>query len=377
MARRRAKNLQPTPSDPSVIAEAIAKAVVDGDVVNFRQIFGGLSPARPDTVETLADPKYSYLLPSSTQKQTPDFQTALRAVRSPDTWKHIEGELAAKRPPQLPSELLLSLGDHAVAQGKYTSAAQAYEVLRVRKDIQSRFFEAGRAALGERDATRSVAAYLIGLGLGYDYAAFPEPMPMVPEFPRRALILHAEAPRRPEDVIPFREPEVFLRLAIEYLLGEPDHADEICEAPMETRVAFFAELVRQRDPEWDAFVKRFAEAAALEKEWNDRLREMMAGDQNLRMYSQDIAEQLGEDPRRVPEILLGRAIPNGEWWQYLKELAYQHPPAALFVSRRMLGRVEFIAPRLRLDNPALAPIGLDATARLLAEKPPAAASTAQ
>lgn len=94
------------------------------------------------------------------------------------------------------------------------------------------------------------------------------------------------------------------------------------------------------------------------------------------MYSQDIAEQLGEDPRRLPEILLGRAIPNGEWWQYLKELAYEHPPSVLFLSRRLLGRVEIIVPRLRLDNPALGPIGLEATARQLAEKP-APVSTAQ
>ena len=376
MARRRAKNLQPTASNPDDIAGAIAKAIVDGDIVNFRQIFAGLSPARPDTVESLSDDKYSYLLPSSTERQHPEFQNALRAVQAPEMAKHIEGELTAKRPPRLPSELLMLLGDHAVAKGKYTSAAQAYELLRIRPSIQTRFLEAGRTALGEADAVRAVTAYLIGIGLDYDYAAFPEPMPLVLDFPRRALVLHAEAPRRPEDIIPFRDPEAFLRLGIEYLLGKSDQADEICEAPLATRVAVFAELVRRRDSDWDAFAKRFDEAATLEKEWNDRLREKMAGGQDLRMYSQDLAEQLGDDPRRVPEILLGRTIPNGEWWQYLKELAYEHPPAALFLSRRLLGRVEIIAPRLRLDNPVLAPLGLEDTARLLAEKP-AAASTAQ
>jgi hypothetical protein len=314
MARRRAKNLQPAASSPDHIAESLAKAVVDGDIVNFRQIFAGLSPARPDTVETLDDPKYSYLLPAGTEKQQPAFQNALRAVRTPESWKHIETELEAKRPVRLPSDLLMLLGDHAVAAGKYTSAAQAYELLRVRKSIQARFLKAGLEALRANDAPSAVTGYLIGIGLAYDYAAFPEPMPLVLNFPRRALIMHAEAPRRPEDVIPFKEPTVFLRLAIEYLLGEPDHADEICEAPLETQVAFFGELVCCRDPHWDAFVKRFAEAAALEKQWNDRLRELMAGGQDLRMYTQDIAEQLGEDPRRVPEILLGRTIPNGEWW---------------------------------------------------------------
>lgn len=376
MLGRRSKTLGPVASNPDDIAAALAKAVAEGDIVNFRQIFGGLSPARPETVESLAEPKYGYLLPDSTQRQAPAYQEALRLVRAPEMWAYIEEELAARRPARLPSGLLLPLADNAVAQAKYSSAAQAYELMRLRRDVQEKFYAGAKDALGRGAVDEAVTGYLVGVGLSYDYAAFPEPLPLVQNFPRRALVLHAEAPRRPEEVLPFQPPEQFLQIGIEYLLGEADHADEVLTAPLATRVAFFAELVRRRDTRWDDFVKRFGEAALLEQRWNEKLREMMRGGQDLGGLQADLAEQLGEDPRRVPEMLLGRAIPNGEWWQYLKELAYEHPPAALFVSRRMLGRVEIITPRLRLDNPVLGPLGLEATAQQLAP-PPAPASTAQ
>ena len=51
----------------------------------------------------------------------------------------------------------------------------------------------------------------------------------------------------------------------------------------------------------------------------------------------EIREQQSKDPRLISAHLLGRKIENGEWWQYMKELAYEHPAAILFVARQVVG----------------------------------------
>jgi hypothetical protein len=64
----------------------------------------------------------------------------------------------------------------------------------------------------------------------------------------------------------------------------------------------------------------------------------------------EIEETLGDDPRSVAAHMLGRAIPEGEWWQYLKELAYAHPAAILFIRRVATGDHEVLAPQYRTDS---------------------------
>src|SRR5690606_12280615 len=125
----------------------------------------------------------------------------LGRVRDDETWRHVQTELEANRPAQLPSDLLLMLADNAVRQGKYTSAAQAYELLRIRSRMQDEFYAAADRALDENDVARAVRGYRAATGLAYDYAAFPEPLPEVPDYQTRALLLHGEYPTRPDDCV--------------------------------------------------------------------------------------------------------------------------------------------------------------------------------
>jgi hypothetical protein len=345
--------------DPELTARALAKAVAEGDFVNFRLLFQSFSPARPNSSERFEESKYAYLLPES-NADSADFRSALQLVRQDSTWRHIQAELDANRPVQLPADLVLLLADNAVRLGKYTIAAQAYELLRVRRRMQEEFFMQADKALDEGNIRRAVHGYLVATGLEYNYAAFPEPLPLVPDWQTKALMLHGEYPQTADDCIPLQQPEQFLRTALAYLLLDANTAARLESRSIETRLSFLAELVKQRDPAWRDFVHRYREACGHMREFEARIQHAIAerGGSGRVSLAREIEEMVGEDPHKIPATLLGRAIEGGEWWQYLKELAYSHPASALFVSRQVIGETEIIVPRYRPDSPVTNALGL-------------------
>lgn len=343
--------------DPDVVASAFAKSVAEGDIVNFRLLFASFSPARSDSTETFALSKYAYLLPQDEQVRQPEFAAARELVRSPETWAHIERELNAKRPAQLPAELVMRLADNAVREGKWTSAAQAYELLRIRRRMKDEFIRQGLAALEEGKIREAVRGLRIGAGLAYDYAAFPEPLPMVPQYQTRALMLHALYPMRQEDCLALYDPDRHVQVALDYLLFDGDTAGRVREIPLEQRVALVKELIRQTDPHWEQFVSRYSEACRHTQEIGQRLREV--GRHEAATLKDEIEEQQAREPWDITRALLGRDVPGGEWWQYLKELAYEHPAAILFISRQVIGEHEILMPRLRAGSPLATALGLD------------------
>ncbi|HOZ48316.1 MAG TPA: hypothetical protein PLO37_06325 [Candidatus Hydrogenedentes bacterium] len=356
MARKNSGD-QPVPVAPELIDQAFAKAVADGDIVNLRFLFAPFSPARQDSPEQFRTDKYAYLLPDGAQENDARYSDALAIVRNADTQAHIYKELEAKRPAQLPSELLLALADNAVAAGKFTSAAQAYEALRIRQRMQETFFEQAEAALDAGDMARAVRGYRIGIGLAYDYAAFPEPLPDVPDYQTRILVLHADYPENPEDCVAMQAPETHMRTALGFLLRDAETAARLDRRSIDVRAAFIVALVRQIDPAWDAFAQRYREAVVMAREFGSRLGAAQAGAGD-RTLEQEIENVLGKDPREITAHLLGRVIEQGEWWQYLKDLAYRHPAAGLFVARLAVGDHEFLIPRYRADSPVVRALGL-------------------
>ncbi len=70
-------------------------------------------------------------------------------------------------------------------------------------------------------------------------------------------------------------------------------------------------------------------------------------------------EEIARDAHEIPAKLLGRSLDGAEWWQYMKELAYQHPAAALFVARQAITReVEVLLPRRVLNSELFIKLGL-------------------
>jgi hypothetical protein len=327
--------------DTELVAKALAKAVADGDIVNFNTLFLSWSPARVESPEVLESDKYAFVRPTADQESTEQFRAALEAVMHPDTWTHIQGELAAKRPAQLPSNLLLMLADNAVREGKYTAAAQAYELLRIRRKMVTEFLDRADVLLAQGDLPRAVTGYRMGIGLEYDYAAFPDPLPAVPRYQVEAMAMHAQTPQRPEDCISLQDDTHFADMALHYLLDNDEAASRITAQPLETRQSFLKEFIRQLDPGWDAFTTHYKEACSKVQAYGDRLQEQSG------TLSEEIEEQQGPDPREIMAALLGRDLDSGEWWQYLRELAYEHPAGVLFITRRKVGEHEILMPLLR------------------------------
>ncbi len=339
--------------DPEDVAESLAKAVYDGDIVNFRLLFNPFSPARKTSPESFDTDKYAYLLPSDEKAADPVFQEIVAQVKEPSVWEHIQQELEANRPARMPSSLVLKLADRAVARGKYTSAAQAYEQLRVRQRMREEFLKIGDTALDAGDVPLAVRAYRIGAGMEYNYAAFPEPLPVVPNYQTRALILHGDYPARPEDAVGMQPAESLVWTALAYLLNSDEAAARLERQPMERKVAFLDRLIREMDPGWDAFVAQCGEAVRLARKFNERIQGIVRqSDGSPDGLAEELSEQLGDDPRRISNALLGFSSNcEYDWWQYVKDLAYRHPAGVLFVARQLVGNLEIVVPRFRSNSP--------------------------
>jgi len=336
--------------------QSASKTVADGEIGNFRFLFAPFSPAPAESTESFADPKYHYLLPDGEQETEAHFVEALDRVKRSGTWAHIRQELDANRPPQMPSELLLPLADHAVRLGKWTAAGQAYELLRIRRRMLELLLEEALAALRAGDVAKCVRGFRMAAGLGYDYAAFPEPLPMVPVYQERALALHGTYPTQPQQSVALAPPETHVQLALDFLLGDEYVAGRLREESLEVRLTFLRELVDQIDPDWQTFVGKFKTACDRTKAVGDRLRTSRESESTL---ADEVEEQQAEDPWDIPRALLGRDIAEGAWWEYLKELAYLHPASVLFISRQLVGEEEILMPRLLRESPVPVALGLD------------------
>lgn len=351
------KELVKTPVTPDIIQKCLAKAVAEGDIVNLRFLFISYSPLRESSSEDITTDKYAYLVPQTTEGDR--FREALEQVKHPLIQEQVKKELDKKGPPQLPAPLVMLLADNAVRLGKYKAAAQAYELLRIRARMQEAYFDEADAALSPSDIATAVRGYRIAVGLDYDYAAFPEPMPTSPNYQSRAQLLHADYPRRPEDAVALQAPESHVSIALGYLLLSPQIAARLEGQPLPVRLDFLAELVRQLDPNWDAFTARFADACTLVAAIGTRLERQANRAEQVGLADEIKALQAEEDPADIPKLLLGREIPGGEWWQYIKELAYEHPAAALFVVRQFVTKdLEIVMPRYVKGSPVIAALRL-------------------
>ena len=345
--------------DPDLLSKALAKAAAQGDIVNFQLLFLPFSPGRADSPERFESDKYAYLLPTDDECGQEAYRSALDLVKRDDLWAHISSELEAERPARLPAPLVLALADNAVRLKKYTAAAQAFELLRIRKQMQEEFYLQADQAFEADDIEKAAHGYLVGAGLAYDYAAFPDPLPKVPDYQTKALMLHGEYPTDPQNCLAFLEPEAHVNAALEFLLNDEDAAGRLRPLSMEKRLACLKELAHEIDPAWEEFVRRYRKARTMAQEYGKRLERLAAPGHRLpETLEEEIDEQDARDPMAVTIQMLGREIEHGRWWQYLKELAYEHPPAILFVARQAVGEEEILVPRHRPDSPAAKALNL-------------------
>jgi hypothetical protein len=346
----RTKEAAKAPVEQHTVDECLAKAIAEGDIVNFRFLFVSYSPLRDDSTEDITTPKYAYLTRGDTGGKL--YDEALQAVQGAHVKEHVQVQLKKNGPAQLPASLVTLLGDNAVRLGRFKAAAQAYELLRIRGRMQKSYLDQADASLDQGDVKTAVHGYQIAMGLDYDYAAFPEPMPAPPNYQSRAQMLHAEYPRQPEDAVALQAPEDHINIALGYLLLNPEFSGRLESRPFEQRLAFAVELIHAIDPKWDTFVARYKDACRLVEKIGTRLQQQGEALGRGGLAEEIEAQQQENDPAEIPEILLGRALNGGEWWQYVKELAYEHPAAVLFVVRQFVNKdLEIIMPRYVKESP--------------------------
>lgn len=342
------------------IDNALAWAVAQGDIVNFRFQFLRSSPLRDASPENIHTPKFDYL--QVDDPSDPAFLEAKGMLKDVHLRDQVKMQLEKKGAVQLPSELLLKLADNAVCLGKYSNAAQAYELLRIRPRMQKLFLDQADEALDQNELDKATLGYYIAACLSYDYAAFPEPLPVTAAYHKNALILHAVYPSRPEDSIALQPTEAHLRAAFNYLLIDAAIAHRLDKRPVAVKIAFLNALVRRMDPDWDDFAARYKEACTMIKSYGERLQRIANEKEGIKdAVSDALEEQQDErDPRDICAKLLGHPTENGEWWQYLKDLAFKHPAATLFVTRQAVTKdLEIIMPRFVKDSPIIKALGLN------------------
>jgi len=354
MGRKKGTQVK-SPVTQEMIDRCIAKAVSEGDIVNFRFLFFAYSPLRAASTEDISTSKYAYLVPDV--DEDPRYEEALRLTSVPSIRAHIKAQLEWEGPAQLPSELVLLLGDNAVRLEKYSAAGQAYELLRVRRSMQEEFFRQGDEALDKDDVAGGVLGYRIGVGLDYDYAAFPEPLPSVANHQTEALLLHAVYPAEPGDALALQPTEGHVDRALEYLLDR-EAAGRLASRSLDARLAFLEVLIRKTDTEWEDFVGRYQEASVLTQAVRAEVER--ANDPAGRGLEEEVKGQIDEENfRKIPECMLGRAIGEAEWWQYVKELAYEHPAGILFIKRQVVSEgLEIVIPALPASSPLADRLGL-------------------
>lgn len=337
--------------EQSVVDTCLACAVAEGDIVNFRFLFMPASPLRQSSPEEADAPKYAYLFPED--ESCSRYQEALRLVQRSEIARYAQAQLAKKGPPQLPWELVMALADNAVRLGKYTAAAQAYELLRIRRRMQEMILGKADVFLQEGSIEAAVQGYLVASGLDYDYAAFPEPLPAVPNYQERALRLHGVYQNDPKNTLAKQPDEVLSKTALNYLLFNPEFSQRLDNLPEDCKSAFVALLVRRMDSQWDAFVKRYRQASqilARHQAVLDRVNTFSPDALGL-LFEQLLDSDQTEELKEIPSILVGVSTREWDWWQCMKTLCYHHPAAALFVSRqRLSAKEEVVIPLCNSDS---------------------------
>jgi len=243
-----------------------------------------------------------------------------------------------------------------VRTGKYTAASQAYELLRIRNKMQDELLKQSDAAIENGDIEAGVRGYRIATGLSYDYAAFPEPLPAVPNYQQKALILHGIYPTRPEDCVALQPEETHVNTSLQFLLRDEQIAVRLQAFPHAIRLQFLKHLVHQIDPEWNEFAQRFTQACVMTQAQGDRLKRIERP--HAETLQDEIEDQRGGDPIEIMATLLGHVIEGGEWWQYLKEIALRHPPAVLCIARQLIGETEILMPRMLAGSALPTTLGL-------------------
>ncbi|MBI4830708.1 MAG: hypothetical protein HY801_03970 [Candidatus Lindowbacteria bacterium] len=157
--------------------------------------------------------------------------------------------------------------------------------------------------------------------------------PIGPHYQYLGPELHSRCPIEPKQCVTELQIETLVDEGIRFLLGHDTLAQRhLAQADAGQRRHMLGALAAYRDTDLSEAVKNLrASVAALLRIENGK----------------------PDDYSAIGSVLLGRTTSSGQYWQYLKELCFEHPIASLCVCLRPIRNSIALVPAIRDDKPLI------------------------
>jgi hypothetical protein len=288
--------------------QVMANAVATGNMFAFHDLFAKIREFAGDGAVTpaLLD-KIAYLLPTEETTGSAEYDAAKELVARHDGG----GE-------SVHAAVLEETARRAVLLKKFAYAEDAYRLLGIKKEIVALYAQAGEHFLHEGKPKHAAMAF---------YVAAELDRPAGPHFHYLGPQLHENCMHEPEKCVTTYSEEELIDIGIRFLISNESLAERLlAAAEPEARREILAVLAFARDMDFDELVKNLREAV-----------EVVSG----------IDDGRPDDYSPVGVTLLGRTCGADQWWQYLREFAFEHPFGALCVCVRFVRQTPVLVPIIR------------------------------
>lgn len=278
----------------------------------------------------------------------------------------------------LSEQMLAQIAQNALKLKKISFASKAYDELGEKEKVSSDYIKAGDSLLAEGKIQPAVENYLIAAKLAYDHK-----LTFGPNFQQRGLQLHADCMNQPTNCITASpDMQTIIDEGIEYLINNQRIAEKFRQQPLPVKQSLLKVCAQLQDSNLPVFVENYKaavqklkdatkdyEAGKISDEF--RLEEVQQAEEQHqtgslssegleRIKQNNLLEDNWEKLLDVQQTLLGRAIAEDNFLQYIRELLWEHPVSALVVCIKYEHQSRPVVIPARQDSKSLVELlGLD------------------
>ncbi len=295
----------------------VANAVATGNSFAFHDLFSQLKEFADTDNESAVTPavlnRLAYLLPTRDTTESPKFRRATEIV----------GEYSLNDD-VVPATLLEETAKEAVSRGKFAYAEDAYRLLGIKKEIVALYAQTGEQLLRDDKPKQGAVAFLVAASLD---------QPLGPHYQDLGPELHSACQREPDKCVTALPIDSLMDEAIKFLISNDDLAQRLLSTAKAAHKPHIIEtLAAARDTNLHEFMENLRKGA---------------------VELSKIGDGQPDDYSPIGPALLGRIAPTGQAWEYLKELSFEHPIAALCVCLKLIRQTPVLVPVLRDGKPLL------------------------
>lgn len=288
----------------------IAGAIATGNIFALRDLFSRLGEMQDISGDSEAPPELlghlDYLLPAEGSDESPEMKAAFELIE-----KHeFDGAV--------PAAILEKIAGRAVSLGKFAYAEDAYKMLGIKKEMVALYAQAGEQFLRDGEAKRGAMSFFVAASID---------QPVGPHFQHIGPRLHAKCLEQPDKCVTALPIEDLIEKGIHVLLANEALSEKLAaSAQPEHNQLILATLAACRDTDLPGLAANLRAAAS---------------------ELSNIDNGKPDDYAPLGPTLLGRETGSAEAWQYLRELCYEHPIAALCVCLKLVKDTPAIVPIIR------------------------------